>query len=49
VASLVAVAFQETVEFSLQMPANAALLRIVPSGVRRIDLPTRVRIRDSRA
>jgi len=73
VASLVAVAFQETVEFSLQMPANAALfalvcavalhrpaepsaeparaarLRIVPAGVRRIDQPTRIRIRDSRA
>jgi O-antigen ligase len=29
VASLVAVAFQETVEFSLQMPANAALFALV--------------------
>src|SRR4029453_14876969 len=29
VASLIAIAFQETVEFSLQMPGNAALFAVV--------------------
>ena len=49
VASLIAIAFQETVEFSLQMPGNAALFAVVCAiALHRPDHPGRWASRPSR-